>query len=79
LLYASPTYKNYPWFIAGGLKIVYDLLLLWSFHGVKPDSERAPVNVTGANGGNGTTGNAHQATALLSNFKKTGDVEMNRK
>jgi hypothetical protein len=40
LLYANPTTLNYPWLIAGGLKIVYDLALLASFHSVKPDTER---------------------------------------
>lgn len=39
-LYADPKYKNYPFYIAGGLKIVYDLLLLISFRSVKPDTER---------------------------------------
>lgn len=39
VLYANPKYKNYPFFIAGSLKIVYDLLLLWSFESVKTDHE----------------------------------------
>jgi len=29
-----------PWIIAGGLKIVYDLLLLRSFHAVQTDVEK---------------------------------------
>jgi len=39
ILYAQPQYRNYPFYIAGGLKIIYDLLLLWSFKAVKPDHE----------------------------------------
>lgn len=31
LLTASVTYRNYPFYIAGALKIVYDLLLLYNF------------------------------------------------
>ena len=77
MLYASPVYKNYPWYIAGGLKTLYDVLLLWSFHAVKPDSERPVVVVAKDMTKNG---NVTQATALLSNYKKTGggDVEMNK-
>jgi len=40
LLYASPVYANYPWYLAGGLKIVYDVLLLYSFAAIKPDTEQ---------------------------------------
>lgn len=40
LLYIQPAYRNYPFYVAGGLKIVYDLLLLASFQSVKPKSER---------------------------------------
>jgi len=39
-LYANPKYSNYPFFIAGGLKIVYDLLLLKNFSSLKPASEQ---------------------------------------
>lgn len=39
MLLSSSKYKNYPFFIAGGLKIVYDLLLLGSFYYVKSDSD----------------------------------------
>lgn len=39
LLYHSAFYTNYPWYIAGGLKIVYDLLLLYSMQQVKPVEE----------------------------------------
>jgi MFS family permease len=38
-LYANPRTSNYPWFIAGTLKIIYDLLLLYNMHAVKPDVE----------------------------------------
>jgi hypothetical protein len=31
---------SWPFFLAGGLKIVYDLLLYWSFRAVKPPEER---------------------------------------
>lgn len=40
LLYERKQYSSLPFLIAGGLKIVYDLLLLRSFSQVKPDSER---------------------------------------
>jgi hypothetical protein len=39
-MYERKQYSSLPFFIAGGLKIVYDLLLLRSFSQVKPDSER---------------------------------------
>jgi MFS family permease len=38
-LYANPRTLNYPWFIAGMLKIIYDLLLLYNMQAVKPDVE----------------------------------------
>eukprot|EP01041_Mallomonas_annulata_P012729 gene12729-26814_t len=41
LLYANPQYVNYPFYIAGGLKIAYDILLMISFLSVKPPEERA--------------------------------------
>jgi hypothetical protein len=41
LLYASASTQDYPWIIAGSLKIAYDLLLLASFQAVKPASEAA--------------------------------------
>ena len=31
LCYGDPQYQNYPFYIAGGLKIIYDILLLYSF------------------------------------------------
>jgi MFS family permease len=37
LLYARPDLMNYPFYIAGGVKIVYDLLLLWSMAGIPTD------------------------------------------
>ena len=40
LLYERPApYRNMPFFIAGGLKAVYDLLLLVSFAAVRPPEE----------------------------------------
>ncbi len=39
LLLGNPALMGGLFFIAGGLKIVYDLLLLWSFHHVKPLEE----------------------------------------
>jgi MFS family permease len=39
MLYAHPMTKNYPFYIAGMLKIVYDILLLWSFRSVPSDSD----------------------------------------
>ncbi len=41
LLLSSPALMSGPFFIAGGLKIVYDLLLLAAFRGVKPPEEQA--------------------------------------
>lgn len=46
LCYASPQYRNYPFYIAGGLKILYDVLLLQSFHSVKPASEQGPMTTS---------------------------------
>jgi MFS family permease len=40
LLLSSPALMSGPFFIAGGLKIVYDLLLLAAFRRVKPPEER---------------------------------------
>jgi len=42
-----PAYVNYPFYIAGGLKILYDLLLLWSFQSVKPREELEPNKSAG--------------------------------
>lgn len=39
LLYANPRTSKYPWIIAGVLKIIYDLLLLYNMSAVKPDVE----------------------------------------
>jgi MFS family permease len=39
LLLSSPALLGGPFFLAGGLKIVYDLLLLRSFRRVKPPEE----------------------------------------
>ena len=40
LLFEQPHLRSYPFFIAGGLKIVYDLLLLGSFAAVKTPEEK---------------------------------------
>jgi predicted MFS family arabinose efflux permease len=39
-LYTTPSDANYPFFIAGGLKIIYDLCLLGSFYSVKTEHEK---------------------------------------
>ena len=39
LLLSNPALMSGPFFVAGGLKIVYDLLLLAGFRGVKPPEE----------------------------------------
>ncbi len=39
LLMAFPAFFNFPFFLSGGLKIVYDLLLYKSFRGLKPPEE----------------------------------------
>lgn len=38
-LLQNPLYVNYPWYIAGGLKLCYDLLLLLNFGSVKSTSD----------------------------------------
>lgn len=38
-LYERPATRDYPFFIADGLKIMYDLLLLWAFSSVKVEGE----------------------------------------
>ncbi len=48
--FANPALLSLPFFLAGGLKIVYDLLLYRSFKMEKPPEERAyvltPINWT---------------------------------
>lgn len=39
LLYETPATRDFPFFIAGGLKILYDLVLLAAFAAVKPSEE----------------------------------------
>jgi MFS family permease len=39
-LVASPTLAAVPFYLAGGLKIVYDLLLYWAFSAARPPGER---------------------------------------
>jgi len=39
VLFGSPALMSIPFYLAGGLKIVYDLLLLQSFRSVKPPEE----------------------------------------
>jgi MFS family permease len=40
-LYGNPLLLNAPFFVAGGLKIIYDLGLYRSFRGIKPPEERS--------------------------------------
>jgi MFS family permease len=40
LLFSYPALIDYPFFIAGGLKIIYDLLLYRAFIGHRPAEER---------------------------------------
>jgi hypothetical protein len=39
-LLANPTLINLPFFLSGGIKIVYDLILYRSFKAVKPAEEK---------------------------------------
>lgn len=39
-LFARPSLVNVPFFLAGGLKVVYDLLLYFSFRKLRPPEER---------------------------------------
>ena len=39
-MFARPSWINVPFFIAGTLKIVYDLLLYKAFVGIQPPEER---------------------------------------
>ena len=39
LLFMNKNTSNYPWIIAGVLKIIYDILLLYNMQAVKPDVE----------------------------------------
>eukprot|EP01042_Synura_sphagnicola_P001494 gene1494-1722_t len=41
LLYGSRSFRNYPFFVAGVLKIIYDILIVISFVSVKPPEEAA--------------------------------------
>jgi len=45
---ASPLLLNVPFFLAGGLKVIYDLLLYKSFRTLKPPEEAAASRVVGA-------------------------------
>jgi hypothetical protein len=40
LMFANPLLMNWPFFIAGGLKIAYDLLLYRAFVAVRPPEEQ---------------------------------------
>jgi hypothetical protein len=40
LMFARPSLINVPFFVAGSLKIVYDLLLYREFKSVQPPEER---------------------------------------
>mmetsp|Transcript_41250 Transcript_41250/g.68856 ORF Transcript_41250/g.68856 Transcript_41250/m.68856 type:complete len:154 (-) Transcript_41250:724-1185(-) len=48
ILLANKSTIGVPFFIAGGLKVVYDLLLLWGFRSVKPPEERSAEELTDA-------------------------------
>jgi hypothetical protein len=39
-MFANPLLMNWPFFIAGGLKIAYDLLLYRAFVAVRPPEEQ---------------------------------------
>jgi MFS family permease len=41
MLFAHPSLVNVPFFVAGSLKILYDVLLLRAFRSVKPPEEAA--------------------------------------
>ncbi len=43
-LLAIPAFINYPFFLAGSIKILYDVLLYRSFVGHKPPEERSDKN-----------------------------------
>jgi MFS family permease len=43
LLFSIPPLFNAPFFLAGGLKIIYDLLLYREFRSVKPPEEKLPL------------------------------------
>lgn len=47
LLYQQPKFSAFPFFIAGVLKIIYDLLLVYSFISVKPSSEISFTPIVG--------------------------------
>ncbi|MGE5188613.1 MAG: MFS transporter, partial [Gemmatimonadota bacterium] len=40
LFFAVPSLLSVPFYLAGGLKIVYDALLYHSFRGLKPPEEK---------------------------------------
>ncbi len=50
LLLGTPGLLNVPFFLAGGLKIVYDLLLYRSFVALKPPEERQPISAEAKSG-----------------------------
>jgi MFS family permease len=43
-LFMNKNTSNYPWIIAGVLKIIYDILLLYNMQAVKPDVEIEKVS-----------------------------------
>ena len=77
LCYASPQYRNYPFYVAGGLKIVYDVLLLQSFHSVKPASElqNGYNNTSSSSNGLGPVTVAHQYKAIHHDVVNKEDIE----
>jgi MFS family permease len=49
-LVANPALVSLPLFLAGGIKIVYDLILWWAFASTKPDHEVDKANVADGSG-----------------------------
>jgi len=49
-LLGTPGLLNVPFFLAGGLKIVYDLLLYRSFVALKPPEESQPISTEAKSG-----------------------------
>jgi MFS family permease len=70
LLMANPSYRNYPFYVAGGLKIVYDLLLLLNFYNLDSTSD---VHKRIKNGDSST--NSGKAAAVLNQQGNLGSGE----
>lgn len=72
LLLANPSYRNYPFYIAGGLKIVYDLLLLWKFADLKSSSD------VHERGGQSTSSNTIVSTSSSVSYQQGGDSRLHQ-